>query len=148
MQRRSLAVISKVVPHDAPHHHEQHTQHGLLSRLARKRSPAGSTSGRRKVDLNAAVWHIYTVWGFASSMKPSLPFPAYVVRYNKDAPSATILPSGKLAANLYSANVDGIDWKRIDFELLAMVDVVESLAQCDMRRQMTKTGVFKPIESY
>ena len=47
---------------------------------------------------------------------------------------------------LYSVSVERSDWERIDFELLTMVDVVESLAQFDLRRQMTKTGIFKPID--
>jgi len=47
---------------------------------------------------------------------------------------------------LYSVSVERSDWERIDFELLAMVDVVESLAQFELRRLMTKTGIFKPIE--
>lgn len=49
---------------------------------------------------------------------------------------------------LYSVSVERNDWERIDFELLAMVDVVESLAQFDLRRQMTKTGIFKSIEPF
>lgn len=49
---------------------------------------------------------------------------------------------------LYSVSVERSDWERIDFELLAMVDVVESLAQFDLRRQMTKTGIFRPIEPF
>lgn len=49
---------------------------------------------------------------------------------------------------LYSVSVERSDWERIDFELLTMVDVVESLAQFDLRRQMTKTGTFKPVEPF
>lgn len=47
---------------------------------------------------------------------------------------------------LYSVNVERSAWERIDFEMLEMIDVVESLAQFDLRRQMTKTGIFKPIQ--
>ncbi|UYY85581.1 DUF4236 domain-containing protein [Alcaligenes sp. SMD-FA] len=46
---------------------------------------------------------------------------------------------------LYSVSVERSDWERINFKLLAMVDVGESLAQFELRRQMTKTGIFKPI---
>lgn len=49
---------------------------------------------------------------------------------------------------LYSVNVNRDEWARINFELLEMVDVVESLAQFELRRQMTKTGIFKPIEPF
>jgi hypothetical protein len=47
---------------------------------------------------------------------------------------------------LYSVNVERSDWESIDFGALGMIDVVESLAQFDLRRQMTKTGIFKPIQ--
>lgn len=47
---------------------------------------------------------------------------------------------------LYSARIDRRDWKRIDFSNLAELDVVEALNQFELRRDMTKTGVFKPIE--
>ncbi|CAM3952457.1 DUF4236 domain-containing protein [Bordetella tumbae] len=49
---------------------------------------------------------------------------------------------------LYSVSVARDDWERMDFKQLAMVDVVELLAQFDIRRQMTKTGIFKPIEPF
>lgn len=49
---------------------------------------------------------------------------------------------------LYSVSLERGDWERIDFGLLEMVDVVESLAQFDLRRQMTKTGIFRPIEPF
>lgn len=49
---------------------------------------------------------------------------------------------------LFSVNVKRSDWERIDFQQLATMDVVESLAQFELRRQMTKTGVFKPIEPF
>ena len=49
---------------------------------------------------------------------------------------------------LYSVSVARDDWERIDFEQLARIDVVESLAQFDIRRQMTKTGIFKPVEPF
>ncbi|NYT38189.1 DUF4236 domain-containing protein [Allopusillimonas soli] len=47
---------------------------------------------------------------------------------------------------LYSVSVERRDWERIDFAVLEMIDVVESLAQFELRRQMTKTGIFKPIQ--
>src|SRR3546814_6169917 len=46
---------------------------------------------------------------------------------------------------LYSVSVERHDWERIDFSALEMIDIVESLAQFELRRQMTKTGIFKPI---
>lgn len=49
---------------------------------------------------------------------------------------------------LYSARISRQDWKKINFANLAQLDVVEALAQFDLRRDMTKTGVFKPIEPF
>jgi hypothetical protein len=49
---------------------------------------------------------------------------------------------------LYSVRVDRNTWSRIDFSNLKNLDVVESLAQFDLRHNMTKTGAFKPIEPF
>ena len=49
---------------------------------------------------------------------------------------------------LYSIRVAREDWEEIDFGNLSAIDVVESLAQFDLLRRMTKTGIFKPIEPY
>ena len=49
---------------------------------------------------------------------------------------------------LYSVKVGREAWSEINFEMLPMIDVVEALAQFDLRRNMSKTGVFKPIEPF
>lgn len=49
---------------------------------------------------------------------------------------------------LYSAQVNREDWEKIDFQYLASIDVVEALEQFDLRRNMSKTGVFKPITPF
>lgn len=49
---------------------------------------------------------------------------------------------------VYSARVDRGLWSRINFDNLQNLDVVEALAQFDMKRNMTKTGGFKPIEPF
>ncbi len=46
---------------------------------------------------------------------------------------------------LYSVQVNRSQWEMIRFENLTEIDVVESLAAFDLRRDMTKTGIFKPI---
>src|SRR3546814_2228918 len=46
---------------------------------------------------------------------------------------------------LYSVSVERHDWERIDFSPLEMIDIVEFFSQFHLRRQMTKTGIFKPI---
>ncbi|HYV03816.1 MAG TPA: hypothetical protein VFB82_04485 [Blastocatellia bacterium] len=49
---------------------------------------------------------------------------------------------------LYSARVVRDSWCRIAFDRLQNLDVVEALAQFDLRRNMTKTGRFKAIEPF
>jgi len=49
---------------------------------------------------------------------------------------------------LYSVCVERGAWSAINFHNLAAVDMVESLAQFNLRRKMTKTGIFKPIEPH
>lgn len=49
---------------------------------------------------------------------------------------------------LYSVRVDRCAWSRINFDNLQNLDVVEVLAQFDLKRNMTKTGSFKAIEPF
>ena len=49
---------------------------------------------------------------------------------------------------LYSVRVQRTIWANIDFDNLGSLDPVEALAQFDLKRDMTKTGVFKPVEPY
>lgn len=47
---------------------------------------------------------------------------------------------------LYSVQVNRDDWMHIDFDQLSKIDVIEALALFTLRRKMSKTGIFKPIE--
>lgn len=49
---------------------------------------------------------------------------------------------------LLSVRVKRSDWSRLAFGNLSAVDVVESLGGFELRRTMSKTGIFKPIEPY
>ncbi len=49
---------------------------------------------------------------------------------------------------LYSVRVGRGIWSDIDFGRLADIDVVEALARFDLRRQMTKTGIFRAVEPF
>lgn len=49
---------------------------------------------------------------------------------------------------LYSVRVTRASWSRMNFSNLQNLDVVDALAQFDLKRKMTKTGVFKPIEPF
>lgn len=49
---------------------------------------------------------------------------------------------------LLSVVVTRSAWGQLNFAELRSIDVVEALARFQMRREMTKTGIFKPIESF
>jgi hypothetical protein len=49
---------------------------------------------------------------------------------------------------IYSVRVDRNSWSHINFDNLQELDVVEALAQFDIKRDMTKTGVFRPIAPF
>jgi hypothetical protein len=49
---------------------------------------------------------------------------------------------------IYSVRVSRDQWHRIDFRNLAAVDPVEALARFDLRRELSKSGVFKAIEPF
>ena len=49
---------------------------------------------------------------------------------------------------LYSVRVLRSDWARINFANLAALDVVEALGRFDMRREITKSGLFKEIAPF
>lgn len=49
---------------------------------------------------------------------------------------------------LYSARIERSKWMAIDFGNLGNLDVVEAFGRFDLRRDMTKTGVFKPVEPF
>lgn len=57
--------------------------------------------------------------------------------------------TGRIADEyLFSVRVGRGAWSDIAFERLANIDAVEALARFDLRRQMTKTGIFKAIEPF
>lgn len=49
---------------------------------------------------------------------------------------------------LYSVRIPRDKWLAIDFGNLANLDPVEAFSRFDLRREMSKTGVFKPIEPH
>jgi hypothetical protein len=49
---------------------------------------------------------------------------------------------------LYTVRIPRDKWRSIDFGNLANLDPVEALSRFDLRREMSKTGVFKPIEPH
>lgn len=57
--------------------------------------------------------------------------------------------TGRIADDyLLSVRVDRGQWSDIDFGRLADIEVVDALARFELRRQMTKTGIFKAIEPF
>jgi hypothetical protein len=49
---------------------------------------------------------------------------------------------------LYSVRIDRAGWDRIDFSCLDAIDPSDALARFDLRRDMTRTGVFRPITPF
>jgi hypothetical protein len=49
---------------------------------------------------------------------------------------------------LYSARIPRDKWLAIDFGNLANLDPIEAFSRFELRREMSKTGVFKPIEPH
>ena len=49
---------------------------------------------------------------------------------------------------LISVSVERIRWNQINFSALERVDPVAALGQFNLRRRMTKTGIFTPIEPF
>lgn len=49
---------------------------------------------------------------------------------------------------LFSVRIRRGQWQSINFSDLASVDPVQALERFDLRRDMTKTGVFRPIEPF
>lgn len=46
---------------------------------------------------------------------------------------------------LYSVRIERSGWERIDFSQLDQIDPLEALTRFDLRRDMTRTGIFRPI---
>ena len=49
---------------------------------------------------------------------------------------------------LYSARISREQWLAIDFGNLEQIEVTDALERFELRRTMTKTGIFKPIEPF
>jgi len=49
---------------------------------------------------------------------------------------------------LLSVRVSRADWERVDFANLPAIDLPACLAAFDLRREMTSTGIFRPIEPF
>lgn len=49
---------------------------------------------------------------------------------------------------LYSVRVHRSNWERIQFDNLEAVEVIEALNQFELRKEMTKTGIFKAIKPF
>lgn len=46
---------------------------------------------------------------------------------------------------LFSVRIERPEWERIDFNHLADIDPIQAMERFELRRDMTKTGVFRPI---
>jgi Protein of unknown function (DUF4236) len=65
---------------------------------------------------------------------------AYSQRHNKQ--------TGHLEDQyLYSVRVSRLDWSKIDFDNLERLEITAAFERFELRRKMTKTGVFQPIDA-
>jgi hypothetical protein len=49
---------------------------------------------------------------------------------------------------LYSVRIPREKWMNINFDNLGEVDIIEAFSQFELRREMSKTGIFKPIDPF
>ena len=49
---------------------------------------------------------------------------------------------------LYSARIAREAWSSVNFDNLRAIDLPTSSERFDLRRKMTKTGIFKPVEPF
>lgn len=49
---------------------------------------------------------------------------------------------------LFSVRIGRPDWERIDFDHLDVIDPIQALERFELRRDMSTTGVFRPIEPF
>lgn len=49
---------------------------------------------------------------------------------------------------LFSVKIKRFDWEKINFQQLEHIDPVQALERFELRREMTTTGVFKPIDPW
>lgn len=49
---------------------------------------------------------------------------------------------------LYSVVVPRSGWEQLNFSHLDAIDVIDAFTRFELRRNMTKTGVFKPVEAF
>jgi Protein of unknown function (DUF4236) len=49
---------------------------------------------------------------------------------------------------IYSVQVDRSLWSKINFDNLQYIDIIESLTQFNLKREMTKSGIFRAIQPY
>jgi len=92
--------------------------------------------------------HIYGIGFIAAGIAfSSLPRVLTVVisAYSQRLNSATGNVSDEY---LYSAIIHRDKWSAINFENLNQINLIESFSFFELKRNMTKTGVFKPIEPF
>lgn len=123
--------------------------------MPRKTASVPQRGFRLSVKEMGATWvqklymrHIHAI-GFrlAGEAFAMLPTVAEVVlsAYSQRPSSATGQVDNEY---LYSVRVWRADWESINFGNVAAIDVIEALSRFDLRRAMTKTGVFKPVEPF
>lgn len=97
---------------------------------------------RRKLYMNYVHGVAMRVLGEVFSRLPTIET-AMVSAYTQAVDPATGLD---IDMYLYSVIVSKRDWKRINFQALHKIDPAEALSRFQLKRRMTKTGIFKGID--
>lgn len=112
----------------------------LRDEMRVKMSPKGEADGRR--DYASHVHSIgFRIAGEAFAALPALQS-VLISGFSQRQSRAT----GQVEEEyLYSVRIDRAGWERIEFSRLEAIDPAEALARFDLRRDMTRTGVFRPV---
>jgi hypothetical protein len=130
---------------DLPEIEDMPTQEASVNKRELKLTIKERTQTRKQIDY---MTHIHAIgFRFIGDVFAHLPSVSTVVfsGYSQRVSKKT----GNIEDEyLYSVRVPRETWEQINFDNLEAVDVVESLGGFDLRRKVTKSGVFSPIEPF
>lgn len=120
------------------------TEYSLPAKQIRVSSKKLSDTRRRQLYMRYAHGIAFRVLGEVFARLPTVQR-ALISAYTQGVNPGTGVEEDHY---LYSVIAGRDDWNRIDFSALERVDPVVALECFQLRRSMTKTGVFKPIEPF
>jgi hypothetical protein len=130
---------------DLPTEDEMPTaEYSMSAKQLRVSSKKLSDTKRRQLYMRYAHGIAFRVLGEVFARLPKVQR-ALVSSYTQGTNTATGAAEDHY---LYSVIVERNEWSRVDFSALERVDPLAALDGFHLRRSMTKTGVFKPIEPF